>query len=345
MSTYVITGASGFVGNNLIRLLNTQESDAHIRALVQPGAHTTSLQGLSCSIYEGDITKPDTLTNAFFIPEEQAADGVYVIHCAGIIDISAKPNPSLHKVNVEGTAHVVNATQELAKHISVQPKFIHVASVHAIPEASKGQIITEPDHYDPSVVVGQYAKSKAEAAQLVLDRLRAGDLSGCIMLPSGILGPFDFSPENMKELITKVARGELSVCVTGGYDFVDVRDVVQGILAACHQGKNGRSYLLTNRQVLIKEVCDEARAFAGLPPMKAVLPLWLAKLGAPLCELYYQVKHEVPLFTSYALHTLDSNSHFSHARATAELGYTTRPLQETIFDMMAWMELADGLNS
>lgn len=74
MSTYVITGASGFVGNNLIRLLNTQEPDALIRALIQPGTHTTSLQGLPCSIFEGDITKPDTLINAFSIPEEQAAD-------------------------------------------------------------------------------------------------------------------------------------------------------------------------------------------------------------------------------------------------------------------------------
>lgn len=129
--------------------------------------------------------------------------------------------------------------------------------------------------------------------------------------------------------------------MTGGYDFVGVRDVAQGILTAYHQGENERSYLLTNRHIPIKEVCDEVRVFVGLPPMKAVLPLWLAKLGAPLCELYYQAKHEVPLFTSYALHTLDSNSHFSHARATADLGYTTRPLQETIFDMMAWMEL-DG---
>lgn len=339
MSTYVITGASGFLGNNLIRVLNAKQPNAHIRALVQPGASRRSLNNLSCTMYEADITKPQTLEEGFSLTPEEVVDGVYVIHCAGIIDISAKPNPALHRVNVEGTANVIKATQLLTERAGCQPVFIHVASVHAIPEAPHGTIITEPNHYDPAAVVGQYAKSKAEAAQLVLNHFEAGDLSGCIVLPSGILGPFDFSPENMKELIVKVARGELSVCVTGGYDFVDVRDVAHGILAACTQGKQGRSYLLTNRQVPIKEVCDEARAFAGFPPMKVVLPLWLAKLGAPLCELYYQKRHEVPLFTSYALHTLDSNAHFSHARATTELGYTTRPIQETIFDMMAWMEL------
>lgn len=341
MSAYVITGASGFVGNNLIRAINHQQPNATIRAIIQSGAQTNSLQNLSCSLFEGDVTKPESLRNAFSIPEEEAASGVYIIHCAGIIDISAKPNPALWKVNVEGTAHVIQATQTLAQQTGCQPKFIHIASVHAVPEAPRGCVITEPDHYDPDSVVGHYAKSKAKAAQLVLDQFQSGNLNGCIVLPSGILGPFDFSPENMKELISKVAQGKLSVCVTGGYDFVDVRDVAQGILAACKWGKNGQSYFLTNRQVSIKEVCDEARAFMGLPPMKIILPLWLAKLGAPFCEWYYQAKHQIPLFTSYALHTLDSNSHFSHARATAELGYTTRPFQETIFDMMAWMEL-DG---
>lgn len=338
MTVYLITGANGFLGNNIIRQLNRTEPDATIRALVHSDKRLESLASLRCAIVTGDVTKPDTLRPCFSVNPEEASESVCVIHCAGVIDISSKPNPAVAAVDVDGTRNVAQATIDLGKRLGQKPRFVYVGSVHAIPEAPHGRQMSEPVDFDPELVVGQYAKAKAEASRWVLEKMRAGELVGSIVMPSGIIGPFDFSPENMKRLVVEVARGKLRVCVDGGYDFVDVRDVAAGVIAACHEGRNAESYILSNRTVAIKEICDEVCAFVGRPPIKIVLPIALAKLGAPLCELYYEARKEIPLFTPYALHTLQSNSNFSHEKATTQLGYRTRPLQETIFDMVAWLE-------
>lgn len=338
MKTFIITGANGFVGNNLIREIDSRYgAEATVRAIVLPKTDLSPLAGLPCMIFEGDITHPETLEAAFDLsPAEE--DQIYIIHCAGIIDISAKENPLLHTINVEGTKNVISATIDLKARSEARPKFIYVSSVHALPEKPHGQQMSEITTFDPNAVVGQYAKSKAAATQLVFDAMKAGEVSGSVVFPSGIIGPFDFSPENMKRLVDEIARGKLRICVKGGYDFVDVRDVAHGILQACELGKNAEGYLLTNKTVPIKEICNDVCAFVGLPSIRIVLPIGLAKAFAPISERYYRIRHEVPLFTAYALHTLEANSNFSHAKATHELGYKTRSLQETIFDMLAWME-------
>lgn len=345
MKTFIITGANGFVGNNLIRQINaTCGPDAEVRAIVRSRAHAASLTGLDCRIFEGDVTKPDSLSPAFDVPAAQAQD-VKVIHCAGIIDISPKPNPHLLSVNVVGTENVIAATSRLAERTGVPPTFIYVSSVHAIPEKPHGQTMAEPDRVSPDAVVGQYAMSKAAATQIVMDAFAEGAVRGCIVFPSGIIGPFDFSPESMKRLVAEVAHGKLPACVQGGYDFVDVRDVANGILAASERGRNGEGYILSNRVVPIKEICDDVCDFVGRPHLKIVLPVSVARAFAPASELYYQLRHRVPLFTSYALHTLQANATFSHEKATRDLGYATRSLQETVFDMVAWMETQPGWNA
>lgn len=107
MKTFIITGASGFVGNNLIREIDARYgTEATVRAIVLPKADTSSLVGLTCTVFQGDVTRPETLKAAFDL-SPISEDQVYVIHCAGIIDISAKPNPLLHAINVEGTKNII----------------------------------------------------------------------------------------------------------------------------------------------------------------------------------------------------------------------------------------------
>lgn len=333
--TYIITGVEGFLGNNLVRLLHAN-SDAQVRGVVFSSGIPASLQGFDLRIFRGDVTKPETLRAIFDFSGQDEDMPVYIIHCAGVIDIDSKPNPMLHAVNVNGTRNMLIAAQQLsAKHKGLV-RYLQISSVHAIPEAPEHELMHEVDHYDPALVVGQYAKSKAEASQLVLDAARSG-LDAQILQPSGILGPNNYSPENMMQLMTEVASGKLRAVIPGGYDFVDVRDVAQGILAACDKGRSGQSYILSNRYIQIKEICDEVCALSGRKLIRMVLPVWVAKLGAPFCELYYRLRHQVPLFTSYAIHTAEANANFSHEKATRELGYTTRPIEETVRDMLGWI--------
>ena len=326
---YVITGANGFLGNNIVRKLE-KEKDIEIRALVLPNDSIISLDGLNCKIYYGDVTIKESLNDIFEIEDDVE---LYVIHCAAIVYIKSKYNPMVYEVNVNGTKNVIE------KVLQKNAKLVYVSSVHAITEKPNNEVITEIKDFDPDKVEGEYAKTKAETARYVLKMVEEKNLNACIVHPSGIIGPNDFGNSHLTQLITDFASGKLKACVKGGYDFVDVRDVVDGIVSACYNGKKGECYILSNRYVEIKELLDMISEVRNTKLIKSVLPMWFAKLTAPLSEIYYAILKQPPLYTKYSLYTLNSNSNFSNLKAKKELGYKNRELKETIEDTVAWLKL------
>lgn len=325
---FIITGANGFLGNNIIRQLN-QNPTYQVRALVTSDRHADALKGLNCEVFAGDVTKPNTLTPIFNVPSSAE---VYVIHCAAIVYIKSQPNPAVYQVNVLGTQNIVNAT------LKIGAKLIYVNSVHAIPELPERQTMSEITNFNPNTVEGEYAKSKAEAARYVLEAVKTRGLNACIVHPSGIIGPYDFKISHLTQLIIDVATNRLKAGVKGGYDFVDVRDVAQGIISACDKGETGETYILSGYYVSVPELFSLISQASGSKPITTFLPMWLAKATAPLSEIYYNAKHQQPLYTKYSLHTLTSNSNFSHAKATRELSFQPRPIQETIQDTVNWLK-------
>lgn len=324
---YIITGANGFLGNNLVRKL-AQNPKTEVRALVSSPDHADALTGLNCKIYPGDVTKIETLAKIFKVPKGAK---VYVIHCAAVVYIKSQPNPAVYQVNVGGTHNIVE------KALEVNAKLIQVSSVHAIPVLPRPQTMTEVDFFDPRLVEGEYAKTKAEAAQYVLDAVEKRGLDACIVHPSGIIGPYDFKTSHLTQMVIDVATGKLRAGVEGGYDFVDVRDVVSGILAACSKGKAGECYLLTGHYSSVVDLLNLVSSETNTQPIKTILPIWVAKATAPFAEAYYNWRKTPPLFTKYSLYTLSSNANFSHAKATAELNYNPRPLSSTIQDTVKWL--------
>ncbi len=325
---YIVTGANGFLGNNIVRKL-AQDPNNRIRALVSSLGRANALKNLRCEIFAGDVTKPNTLNEIFDVPKSAQA---YVIHCAAVVYIKSQPNPAVHQVNVFGTKNIAEKT------LGVGGKLIYVNSVHSIPELPDGKVMSEIRNYNPEKVIGEYAKSKAEAAQLVLEMVDKKGLDACIVQPSGIIGPYDYRTSHLTQLIIDVATGRLKAGVKGGYDFVDVRDVVQGILNACKIGRVGESYILSGHYLTIPELFQMIARVTGQKPIQTFLPFWLAKMTAPLSEIYYKLKKQPPLYTKYSLYTLSSNANFSHAKADRELKYFSRPPQETIDDTVSWLK-------
>lgn len=326
---FIITGANGFLGNNIVRkLLENKENE--VRGLVLPGDKINSLEGLNCEIYKGDVTKKETLNDIFTIEDKNVE--LYVIHCAAIVYIKTKDNPKVYDVNVNGTKNIIE------KVLEKKAKLVYVSSVHAITEKTNKEVITEINNFEPEKVVGQYAKTKAEAANYLLEMVKKEGLNACIVHPSGIIGPYDFGNSHLTQLVLDFTSGNLKACVNGGYDFVDVRDIVDGIIAACTKGKSGECYILSNRYISIKELLDTISEVKGIKKIKTVLPMWLAKLTAPLSEVYYAILKKPPLFTKYSLYTLTSNSNFSNEKAKKELGFKNRSLKETVKDTVNWLE-------
>ena len=162
-------------------------------------------------------------------------------------------------------------------------------------------------------------------------------MNACIIHPSGIIGPNDFGNSHLTQLVKEVANGKLFACVKGGYDFVDVRDVTEGVISACKSGTNGECYILSNRYITIKELCDLICDVQERKKIKMVLPIGLVKLIAPLFEVYYNLKKQTPLCTKYSLYTLSSNANFSNEKAKKKLGFKNRNMKDTIKDTIEWI--------
>ena len=322
---YIITGANGFLGNNIIRKLE-QEKNSEIRAFVLKGESIKSLENLKCKIYYGDVTKKESLASVF---ENTEGKEVFVIHCAGIVYIKSKYNPLVYNVNVNGTKNIVD------KVLNINAKLVYISSVHAIPESDG--VITETVDFDPNKVEGLYAKTKAEAAKYVMDAVKTKNLNACIIHPSGIIGPNDYGNSHLTELVKEVASGKLFACVKGGYDFVDVRDVADGVINACNKNTKGECYILSNKYITIKELSDIICDCVKRKKINIVLPIWIAKIFALFFEIYYNLKKQTPLFTKYSLYTLSSNANFSNKKAKEELNFKNRDMIDTIKDTIKWI--------
>ncbi len=320
MRNYIVTGACGHLGQHIIRLL--RETNCRIFGLILPNEAATSDE--KTGYFSGDITKPSTLDAVF---RAAASPDTVVIHTAGIVSISSDFSQTMFDVNVNGTVNVVKKC--FAYHIS---RLVYVSSVHAIPEKPKGEVITEIDTFNPDAVIGAYAKTKAAASSIVLDAARSG-LDAVIVHPSGILGSGGSISNHVNQFIFDYINGRLLAGVRGGYDFVDVRDAAQGCILAAEKGRVGECYILSGTYHTIGELLELLRKETGGRKLSA-LPIWLAKIFAPLFELNARLHHSRPLFTRYSLYTLESNAIFLHEKATRELGYQPRDITITIREML-----------
>ena len=321
--TYLVTGACGHLGGTLVRLL--ERTGAQVRGLRLPSEQARDRAHVT--YYPGDVRDRDSLRPLF---RGLAGREVVVFHTAAIVDISGEVTPQMHDVNVNGTKNILALCREYGV-----KRLVYVSSVHAIPEKDGYAVLREVDSFSPQQVTGGYAKTKAEATQAVLDAAAQG-LDAVVVHPSGILGPFDGAENHLVQLVKEYAGGKLPACVKGGYDFVDVRDVAAGCLAAAEKGRSGQCYILSNRHYEVQEVLAMAKTLCHgrrLP----VLPMWMAQAAEPLLGWVARVKKQRPLYTKYSLYTLRSNDRFDHGKATAELGYRPRDLRQTVRDTLRWL--------
>ncbi len=322
---YIVTGAAGHLAGAILRSL--RNTDCLIRGLLLPGEK--GIAGNNVTYITGDVTKPETLNPLF----ENTGDAkVIVLHCAGIVSIQKKVSPAIYRVNVTGTQNIIHKCQQYGVH-----RLVYVSSVHALPER-KGAVIREVDRFSPNNVDGAYAKTKAEATQAVLDAAKSG-LNAVIVHPSGIIGPFDSCGSNhIAQMMSLYLKHRLPVGVRGGYDFVDVRDVAEGILLASEKGRQGECYILSNRYISMREIFDEMRVYTGRKHRFPLMPHVAARLFAPICEWYAKKTHTRAIYTAYSIKTLASQAYFCHEKATAELGYNTRSFRDTVKDTLTYLQ-------
>ena len=317
----LVTGATGHIGNVLVRKL--VEKGEKVRALVWRGEDTTPIQGLDVETIEGDVLDPESLKPAF--------KGVNkVFHLAGIISIMPGRNPMVRRVNVEGTRNILAA----ALRAGVE-RLVYTSSIHAIQRAPHGTVIDETLPFDVDNPYGAYDSSKAEAS-VEVQKAAAQGLDAVIVCPTGVIGPFDFRRSELGEVLRGAAEAKPMFYVEGAYDFVDVRDVVDGLMLAEAKGRTGESYLLSGHKISVCDLIEAVRGVTGKAFASIKIPLHLAEAVSKFTPTYYRWTKAKPRITPYSLEVLQSNANISHAKATRELGYQPRPLLVTVADTVRW---------
>lgn len=317
---WLVTGATGHIGNVLVRKLI--ERGEKVRAMVLPNECRTPIQGLDIETVEGDVLQPASLYRSM-----NGIKGVF--HLAGVISIMPGGNEAVRKVNIEGTKNILLAAKDM--HVG---KFVYTSSIHAIKRVEDG-IIDEALPYDPENPYGEYDRAKAEATLEVQRSAQAG-LEAVIACPTGVIGPYDFRGSLMGDVIHEAAKSKPTLYVDGAYDFVDVRDVADGLIAAAEKGKRGESYILSGQKMSVRFLLETVREITGRRFFQMKVPFDLAKFAALFTPMYYSYAKVTPRFTPYSLDVLRSNANISHAKATRELGYAPRPLYESIRDAVKW---------
>jgi dihydroflavonol-4-reductase len=322
---YLVTGATGHIGNVLVRKL--LERGRVVRALVRPGHDPTPLEGLKVEIANGDVLDPGSLRAAMMDVE-----GVF--HLAGMISILPGAHPALRRVNLEGTINVLEAAREIGA-----GRVVYVSSIHALGAASDIAVIDERLPFDPQNHLGEYDRSKALASLEAQSAAQTGQ-DVVLACPTGVVGPYDFRLSEIGGVVLGCVRRRPGGYVReGAYDFVDVRDVAEGLIAAAERGRTGETYLFSGERVMVKELMGILWAASGsrapLVGLSRLQAEFIAQIAPPLHRLVGGAR---PAITPYSVQVLFSNSHISHAKATRELDYHPRPVRDSLLDAVTWFQ-------
>lgn len=322
MEQFIVTGATGHIGNVLVRKLCEQGQNVKVLAL--PNEDLSPLENLKVDIVFGDVTDRDFV---FKFIEKDAV----VMHLAGIIDIGTTPEELVRNVNVNGTKNIVDACIE-----NKAKKLLYLSTVHIIDPQKVGDILREPTEFDKNKVVGTYAKTKLEATKYIFGACKEKGLNATVLYPSGVLGPYDFKISELGQVILDYMNHKLIAYVKGGYNFVDVRDVADATINAVTMGRKGEGYIVSGTAMSLKEMLTVINKKLGRKKLPPKIALWFVRMFAGLSNLYYKMRHKKPVFSKYSLYTLNANSNFSNEKAKSELKFNPRPVEESICDAVDW---------
>jgi dihydroflavonol-4-reductase len=302
----LVTGATGFLGRHLALLL--VEAGGEVRALVRPKSDVAELEAVGVQSIRGDILEPEAV-------REAAAGCEFVFHLAGIVAHERRDRHRLTAVNVEGVRILLSAAEAGAR-------VVHVSSVAAVgPAPGRDRPADERQPFPAWAERLPYAASKRAGEELALAAARAG-ADVVVANPGFLIGPDDVHQVSTWS-IRRYLEGALRFHAPGGLSVVDARDVAAGLVALAARGRAGERYILTSREGNLShaelfrrvgEVTGSPRRMIGLPR-----PLALAVTSA----VPWPVK---PGEARAAMHWWFYNP----AKAETELGFTTRPLDETL---------------
>ena len=312
-----VTGATGFLGSVLVKHLLSD--DVQIRAIKRKQSSLDLLGSLADKIewLEGDVEDIDSL-----IVGLKGTEGVY--HCAAYLGFDGITSlERLNSVNVDGTSNVVNACLEYPG-----IRMLHVSSIAALGRSDNtvGEL-NESTEWKNSSLNTAYAISKHRAEMAVFRGVAEG-LEAIVVNPSLVMGP-GRKGENTMQIAERLKAGSIPFIPTGGTNVVDVEDVALGAIAAFKSGKSGHRYVLSGHNMTWHQIMSHlAEALNVKVPSRSVSPRILTSFACA-AEAWATISRSKPLITREAARLSSSLTYYSNEKAKTELGYTSRPFEDT----------------
>ena len=319
MKPTLVTGASGFIGWHVARLLIARGE--RVRALVRA---SSVLPDLDVERVTGDLRDPESLARA-------AAGCGVVYHVAADYRLWSRNPSELYQSNVDGTRNILTAAREAGAE-----RFIYTSTVGCIGIPSGG-IGNETTPVSLHSMAGTYKRSKFMAEEVALEFARSG-FPVVIVNPTAPMGDHDFKPTPTGQIILDFMRGAMPAYIDTGLNVVHVDDVAQGHLLACEHGRVGERYILGAENMTLSQILHMLADLTGRKAPSIQIPYVLAYAAGLITTAWAQMSGVAPRAPLEAVKMARKKMWVTHAKAASELGFNPRPARAAMADAVKWFE-------
>jgi len=319
-----VTGATGFVGSHVARVL--AERGADLRLLVRSGSDLRNIQGLKADRVVGDLRDPASIDKAM-------AGCDVVFHVAADYRLWVRDPEQMYGVNVEGTRAILAAARKNGVR-----RVVYTSSVATMGFTSNGRPADESSPVSLELMIGHYKRSKFMAEEVALDAGRGG-MDVVVVNPSTPVGEQDIKPTPTGRIVVDFLQKKFPAYVDTGLNLVDVTTCARGHVAALEKGRSGERYILGGENLTLKQILDKLAVITGLPSPKIRVPYVVALATGVVDEMFTgRILGREPRATIDAVRMGRKKMFVSCAKAERELGWKTVPVDDALRRAVEWFQ-------
>ena len=319
-----VTGATGFLGAHVARVLAEQGAD--LRLLVRSTSDLRNLEGLKADRVIGDLRSPESI-------EKAIAGCDTVFHVAADYRLWVRDPEQMYRSNVEGT----RALLEAARKNSVR-RVVYTSSVATMGFNSNGTVADEDSPVSLADMIGHYKRSKFMAEQIALDAGRSGQ-DVVVVNPSTPVGEMDIKPTPSGRIIVDFLKRKFPAYVDTGLNLVDATECARGHILALEKGRSGHRYVLGGENLTLKQILDKLAAITGLPSPRVKVPYVMALATGVVDEIVTgRIRGREPRATIDAVRMGRKKMFVSSSKAERELGWRMVPVDAALRRAVAWFK-------
>jgi dihydroflavonol-4-reductase len=317
-----VTGATGFLGSHVARVLAEQGAD--LRLLVRPTSSLRNLEGLNAETATGDLRDPVSL-------EKAMAGCDTVFHVAADYRLWVRDPAEMYRSNVDGTRAIIEA----ARKNNVR-SVVYTSSVATIGFTGNGHPADEDSPVSLADMIGHYKRSKFLAEQIAMEAGRAG-MRVVTVNPTTPVGEQDVKPTPTGRIVLDFLKRKFPAYVETGLNLVDVRECARGHIAAMERGKSGERYILGGENLTLKQILDKLGAISGLPSPTVKLPYLVAYVAGAVDQMYSgRLLGREPRATIETVRMGKKKMWASSDKAERELGWKKIPVDDALRRAVEW---------